>query len=323
MNAQRQKTMAAALSVASNTTLVAAKLAVGLITGSLSVMAEAAHSTVDLVAAAIALFAVRFSNRPADEDHAFGHGKVENLSGLAEAVLIFAAAAWIGVESIDRLRAHSSLNVPGWGVLIMAASAVMNYAVSKHLLAVGTATDSMALRADAWHLRTDVYTSIGVMSGLALYWAGTHLFSGLELHWIDPTAAIAVALLITRAAYTLSAEAISDLMDARLPAASEAVVDRIVRTHQPVVRGYHNLRTRKAGHQAFIDMHLVVDADMTVLDSHDVAMRITRAIERELPGSNATVHVEPCVHCTPRCLAGCLLTAEERRRLKGEPAATG
>jgi len=315
-----RKVAVASLSVASNSALVAAKISVGLLIGSVSVLSEAIHSGVDLVASCIALMAVRLSAKPADEDHPFGHGKIENISGVVEALLIFAAAAWIVWEAAHKLMRLEPVETPFWGVLVMGLSAAVNLFVSAALFRVGRETDSMALVADAWHLRTDVYTSAGVMAGLAVYWAGSFLWPGVDLRWVDPVAAILVAGLIAKASFQLTTEGVQALLDTRLSPEREQRIHDLIRAASPPVFGYHNLRTRRSGPQSFVDVHLVMDKDMTVLDSHDVAMRISREIERELPGCGVTTHVEPCVGCKPKCLAGCLLTDEQRAERHGPGA---
>src|SRR5512140_2013178 len=196
MDAQKRKERVALLSVLSNTTLVVMKLIVGLWIGSVAVISEAIHSGVDLTAAVIALFSVKTSSLPADGKHPFGHGKIENISGTVEALLIFIAAGWIIWESVAKLLLPWPVTTVGWGVAVMFISAVANSVVARKRFRVGKETDSVALIADGWHLRTDVYTSAGVMAGLAVIWIGESLFPDVELHWLDPVAAIGVALLI-------------------------------------------------------------------------------------------------------------------------------
>ena len=164
--AGNKKTQTAVLSVGSNSLLIVLKIVVGVVTGSVAVLSEAIHSGIDLVAALIAWFAVRVSSQRPDEEHPYGHGKVENISGTIEALLIFVAAAWIIYEAVRKLLDPEPVDMPVWGVAVMLVSAVVNTFVSRRLSKVGKETDSMALQADAWHLRTDVYTSLGVMFGL-------------------------------------------------------------------------------------------------------------------------------------------------------------
>lgn len=317
MEMQRRKARAAWISVASNTTLTLLKIAVGVAIGSVAVLSEAIHSGIDLVASVIALFAVRRSGRPADQEHPFGHGKVENISGVVEALLIFLAAGWIILEAVGRLRHPDPLATVGWGVGVMAVSAVVNIWVSRMLFRVGKETASVALQADAWHLRTDVYTSAGVMTGLAVIWVGHRLFPGVSLDWLDPMAGIAVALLILRAAYRLTVDAAGDLMDARL-GEEEAWIRAHVAELKPTVRGFHKLRTRRSGPTRFVDIHVLMDREMHLVLAHEVSQNIEDAVEARFPGTSLTVHMEPCdTECAPPCVQDCLLDDQERRSLGG------
>src|SRR4030066_476019 len=200
MDTQRKKARASSLSVISNTVLVVFKAIVGILIGSVSVLSEAIHSGMDLIAALIAFFAVKISGKEADEDHTFGHTKVESISAAIEALLIFAAAVWIIYAAIRKLINPQPLETVGWGVAVMLISTIANLIVSHLLFKVGNETDSAALIADGWHLRTDVYTSAGVMAGLSLIWLGRYFFPGLNLVWLDPVVAIAVAILFPPAA---------------------------------------------------------------------------------------------------------------------------
>ena len=305
-----RKARVALLSVVSNTALVAIKLIAGFLSGSVSIISEAVHSGVDLLAAVIAFVSVRKAGKPADDDHPFGHGKYENISGALEALLIFVAAAWIVKEAIHKLLVPEPLGVLGWGIAIMLVSAATNAFVSRLLMRVGEETDSIALRADAWHLRTDVYTSIGVMAGLTIIWAGEHLWPGARLAWVDPVVAIAVAMLIVKAAWDLTAESVRDLLDVRLGADEEAWIRGYLGGLYPQVQGFHRLRTRKAGATRFVDFHLIVEATMTVADSHRLSDAIIEAIAGHLPRAHISIHVEPCDgKCKPVCAAGCLRPA--------------
>ena len=310
---QSLKTRVALLSVCSNSLLIALKLVVGLLIGSVSVISEAIHSGMDLLAAALALFAVRKAHEPADVTHPYGHGKVENISGTVEALLILVAAAWIVYEAIHKLIRPEPLGPPGWGVGVMASSALLNTFVSQMLFRVARKTDSVALEADAWHLRTDVWTSAGVSLSLAAIWVGRHVAPDATLHWLDPAAAILVALLILHAAFRLTAQAARDLLDWALPAAEEQWIRDYLAGLKPTVSGFHHLRTRKSGSARFVDMHLLVDEDMHVYKAHDIAEEVSDGISEHLPGSSVIVHIEPCAaKCDDDCLAGCLLTDEER-----------
>lgn len=322
---QRRKTAVAVLSVASNSFLVVGKLIVGLMIGSVSVISEAAHSATDLVAALIALFAVRTSHKPADRDHPFGHGKVENISGAIEALLIFAAAAWIIYEALRKLRDPHEIESIGWGVAVMAVSAVVNIIVSGRLFRVARDTESVALEADGWHLRTDVYTSAGVAVGLAMILVGEKLWPHLYWHWLDPVAALVVAALIICAAWGLTVRSTRDLLDVSLPAADMEWLGQYLCRPRPSVHGIHDLRTRKASATRFIEFHLIVHSDLSVEKSHELTDMMTAEIRERFPGASVTIHVEPCdATCEPKCVAGCLLDDRTRQQLRSrqdEPGA--
>lgn len=310
----KRKSSVALLSVISNTVLVILKLAVGLMIGSVSVISEAIHSGVDLLAALIALLAVKTAGKPADEDHPFGHYKAENISGTVEALLIFVAAAWIIFEAYKKLLNPEPVESPSWGVAVMLISSAANLFVSHRLFCVGKETDSVALQADAWHLRTDVYTSAGVMAGLAIIWTGGYLFPAVDFHWIDPLVAIFVALLIIKAAYKLTLESASDLMDVCLPAEEEEDIRKHIMVFAPTVRGFHKLRTRKAGACRFVEFHVRVDAGMSVDESHRISDMIADAIKHHFPGTNVTIHIEPCNCALARPEScGCLLSDADKK----------
>ncbi len=293
MDVQTKKSRVAALSVLSNAVLVTLKFIIGTMIGSVSVISEAIHSSVDLLASCIALFAVRKSAEAADEEHPFGHGKIENISGTVEALLIFLAAGWIIYEAAHKLSAPQPIETAGWGVVVMLASAIVNLFVSQRLFRVGRETDSVALQADAWHLRTDVYTSAGVMFGLIVILLGQRAWPGHDLNWVDPVAAIAVALLIIKSAYTLTIESGVHLLDVKLPDTEQAWIIAHIISFNPEVKSYHKLRTRKAGSERFVDVHIRVAGNSSVRESHTLAHKIIDGIKLHLPGTSVSVHVEP------------------------------
>lgn len=302
----KRKAGVAALSILSNAILVVLKLLVGVLTGSVSILSEAIHSAVDLVASVIAFLSVRTSAKPADARHPFGHGKYENLSGAIEALLIFIAAIWIIYEAIHKLIAPQPLEKAGIGVTIMLVSALANWMISRRLFKIGRETDSIALQADAWHLRTDVYTSLGVMAGLGIIWAGYWLVPNVNLNWVDPVAALCVAVLILKAAWDLTSESVKDLLDARLPDDEEAWIINHVKELHPLVQGLHDLRTRKGGAMRFVEFHLIVPEKLTVAEAHEISDHIEDAITARYPSTHVTIHIEPCRHpCPDTCRPGC------------------
>ncbi len=293
MNMHRRKARIAALSVGSNALLVLLKLTVGMLTGAVSVMSEAIHSALDLAASIIALLAVRASAREADEQHPFGHGKYENISGAIEALLIFVAAIWIIVEAIHKLRHPAPLEVVGWGAGVMLLSVVLNSIVARLLFRCGQETESVALQADGWHLLTDVYTSAGVMIALVAIGIGRHFWPNVPLSWIDPVAALLVALLILKAAWDLTRQSMGDLVDASLPPDELQWIEQLVKSYGPQVRGLHNLRTRRAGAVRYIEMNVHVPEGMSVKDSHDLAHGISDRIKERFVHAHVNTHIEP------------------------------
>jgi cation diffusion facilitator family transporter len=292
------KSKAAAISVASNTTLILLKLVVGLMTGSVSVVSEAIHSGMDLVAAIIAFFSVRSAAKPPDDKHPFGHGKIENVSGTVESVLIFAASVLIIYEATNKLIVGFELESVNLGIGVMAISVIVNILVSRNLFRVAKQTDSVALEADAYHLTTDVYTSLGVMLGLVAV-----RVTGWKL--VDPIMAIGVAIFIGKAAFDISRKSFVDLLDVRLPADEEEKVAAILNEHAGQFIAFHNLRSRKAGAERYIDLHLVTNRFSTVESAHSFCDHIEEDIERQLPHSNVTIHVEPCDQDCDRCSNRC------------------
>lgn len=280
------KTRAAIISVASNLCLMIAKFVVGLLSGSISVISEAIHSGNDLIAALIALFAVKESSKPPDDRHPFGHGKIENMAGTIEALLIFVAALMIIKEAVEKIRVGGESIEPTWGLFIMGISALLNLAVSSYLLKVGREHHSIALEADGMHLRTDVYTSLGVFVGLLLI-----KITGLQI--IDPIVAIVVAFLIIKAAYGLTRKAFVPLLDTALEEQHLQAVQHVLAEHQYRYVEYHDLRTRRSGREAHIDLHLVIDPQTSVQEAHNLCDAIEKSINERVPFSSVLIHVEP------------------------------
>jgi cation diffusion facilitator family transporter len=316
---EKRKKAVALLSIFSNSFLVAGKLIVGVLIGSVSVISEAIHSAVDLLAAVIAFLAVRSSSKPADDQHPYGHGKWENISGAVEALLIIVAACWIMYESIHKFYHPADLPQAGLGVVLMLISAAMNLIVSHFLFKVGKQTDSMALLADGWHLRTDVYTSAGVMVGLGVIWLGGLFFEDINLLWLDPLVAMAVAILILYAASKLVRDSLRDLLDESLPMPEQVWISNKVRELQPTVRSCHKLRTRRSGTTRFIDLHLVVAPNMTVEKSHEISHQLAAEIQAHFRDSSVIAHIEPCDgRCPQLCVDSCMLSPAERAAIQGK-----
>ncbi|MFA6924888.1 MAG: cation diffusion facilitator family transporter [Bacteroidales bacterium] len=312
MDLQKKKIGVAKLSVISNLTLVLFKLVIGLIIGSVAVISEAIHSAIDFLASVVALFAVKKSNQPPDDKHPFGHGKYENISGAIEAFLIFVAAGWIISESIDKLLNPSGIEKIHLGIFIMLISSAVNVFVSRKLFKIGKEADSIALKADAWHLLTDVYTSLGVGVGLGIIAITGYFFSEININWLDPVIAIAVALFIIKAAYELTVQSVSGLLDSSLPKEEEIKVIEIINSMRPNIYSFHNFKTRKAGDERFVEFHLIVDSNMTVQSSHDICDEITKRIRENFPKTMVMIHTEPCDNsCKKKCLENCRVKEKE------------
>jgi cation diffusion facilitator family transporter len=284
------KTRAALVSVASNTSLVVLKLVIGILSGSVSIISEAIHSANDLLASIIAYFSVRISDRPADTEHPFGHGKAESISGVVEAALIVFAAVWIVVEAVKKIIMITSgkggevLHL-GWGTAVMVISVIVNTIVARYLFKVARKEDSVALEADAHHLSTDVYTSLGVAGGLLVVWI-------TDWHIIDPIVAILVAALIFSIGWKLTISAGRHLMDSSLPDVEVAEIEKFVKA-EPRVVSWHRLRTRKSGSQRHIDFHIVMPAGATLVEAHAIADELEKQIATRFAPANVVIHVDP------------------------------
>lgn len=287
-NSKKQKT--ARLSVISNSVLIILKLVVGIYSGAVSIISEAAHSGVDLIAALVAFYAVRKSGQPPDNNHDYGHGKIENLSGAIEAVLIILAALWIVYEAIQKISAAEKPEYLEYGIIVMLISIAVNYWVSEKLFSVAKETGSQALEADALHLRADIWTSAGVLSGLAA-------IKLTGYYWLDPVIAILVAGIVFRAGYKMTRKSFLELTDISLPDTEAARIAGIVGAHADVIT-FHRLRTRRSGSYRLIDMHLVLDKNMQLDKAHAVCDSIEIEIEESLGHCDVVIHLEPCnAHC--------------------------
>jgi len=278
------KVSIARLSIVSNTLLILMKLAVGLISGSVSILSEAIHSSMDLVAAVIAFFSVRVSDNPPDSRHPYGHGKIENISGVIESLLIFIAAVWIIFEAVRKLLGEKiELDSIALGSVVMLISALVNTYVSRRLYKVAQATNSVALEADALHLKTDVYTSLGVSIGLALI-----IVTGIN--WLDPVIAILVALFIIREAYHLMMKAFTPLLDT---AWNLSEIEELETRLKQLEVSYHDLRTRVAGNYRFVDIHIEIPEDVSVGKAHKYCDKIEDELTGAYENLTVTIHVEP------------------------------
>lgn len=281
------KIKTARLSIFSNIFLIIIKVFAGLLSGSVSIISEAIHSGIDLIASAIAFFAVKISSKAPDKRHPYGHGKFENISGVIEGLLIFIAAFWIIYEAVHKLIHPSDIKFFLLAGSVMLTSAIVNYFVSRRLYKVAKETDSIALEADALHLKTDVYSSLGVALGMLFIWlTGWHIF--------DPIFAIIVALFIMKESFDLVNNAFSPLLDTQVSDKEYAVLyDEILELCTIKRVKFTRLRSRKSGPSHMIDFILLVEPNMTVKDSHEICDFLEEKIQALYIESDISIHVEP------------------------------
>jgi cation diffusion facilitator family transporter len=280
------KQRAALISVVSNTTLVLLKIVAGTLMGSVSVISEAIHSGIDLIASLVAYVSIKKSNEPADADHPYGHGKYENISGFFEAILIFVAAGMIIYEAGKKLMHPQDIEQLGWGIGVMGVSTAVNIFVSRALFRIAKREHSIALEADAMHLSVDVFTSLGVFAGLVA-------IRLTDIHLLDPAIALVVAAMILRGSWGLTRKTIDDLADRALPEEDIVVVKRIIAQY-PTIRSFHRLRSRRSGKQREIDVHIHIDGATDVNSAHDLCNSIEKDIKAAFSESYIVIHVEPC-----------------------------
>ena len=290
--ADREKQSAALNSLLTAVGLTGIKAVVGLLTGSLGILAEAAHSGLDLVAAIMTFLAVRISGKPPDTDHLYGHGKVENLSALFETVLLLITCVWIVWEAIQRLvYHHGEIEVTVWSFAVMLTSIVADTSRSRMLSRAAKKYNSQALEADALHFQTDIWSSTVVVGGLIAVKTAEWF---PRLGWLrggDAVAALGVSVIIVWISVRLGRRTIDALLDSA-PAGME---QRIAVAAQGVdgVRNCHNVRIRASGPKMFIDLHVLVDGGQTLAQAHDLTERIEAAIQEIAPQADITVHPEP------------------------------
>ncbi|MFL5866160.1 MAG: cation diffusion facilitator family transporter [Thermoleophilaceae bacterium] len=281
------KTRAATVSIVSNLVLIALKLAAGVITGSIAIITEAVHSSIDLIASLVAFFSVRKADEPADETHPYGHEKVENLAAAIEGMLILLGAAIIVYESLHRLVKGAHVGSLGVGIAVIGFSAAANLGVSGYLNVRAKATDSPALEGDAAHLRTDAYTSVGVLIALVLVQV-----TGAT--WIDPAVALAVAVAIVFSGVRIINRSSRVLVDEALPPEELEAVRRAIEEHgASEVIGFHKLRARRAGSRRYVDLHVQFRDGTSLSRAHEVAHELQGEIRGRLRGADVLIHLEP------------------------------
>lgn len=284
----KEKKIAAMLSVTSNSLLILLKFIAGILSGSIGIISEAVHSGSDLLASIITLFSVSKSSEPADEDHQFGHGKYEDLTSFIEGILIILAAFYIIYESLKKIFCPKCFEInTNVGLTVMFISVIVNFLVSMFLFKIAKKTNSSALYADGEHLRTDIYSSLAVFFGLlCVKLTGNTIF--------DPVIAIMVAVIIFVAGYKICETAKNSLLDTSLSVEENSQIKEIVEKYiENGIISLKNLRTRKAGFKKNIEITLIVDKEMHISTSHEICDKIENEIEYNLKNTDISIHLEP------------------------------
>ncbi len=281
------KRRTATLSIVSNSGLILLKVIAGTVTGSVAILTEAVHSIIDLVASIVAFVSVRKADEPADEEHRYGHEKIENLSAAIEGMLILVGAGVIAIEAISRLATGSRVHTLGIGIAVIAVSAVANLLVGAVMARRARETESAALEGDAAHLRTDALTSAGVLVGLVLVQV-------TKLEWIDPVVALILAAAIVRAGVRILSRSSRVLVDEALPPSElEAIQAAVLEFGGRGVCGSHKLRTRRAGARRYVDLHVQFRAGTTLEAAHATAHALQEEIRSRVRGADVLIHLEP------------------------------
>jgi len=290
----------ARLSIIAISSLIAMQMVASIITGSIAIRADAFHSIIDLSGAIIGFISIRIAQRPPDERHPFGHGKAEDIAGAIISGLIFVAAGIIAYQAINRLIAGGAVEFVTTGIYITIAVIVINTAIARFALKVARTNDSAALEATARDMTADIYSSYAVLVGLVLV-----RLTGINM--FDPIVAIAVAGLIIRTAYLTMKKSVDNLMDTKLPKAEEEIVKARIRElkHSGQIVDFHAFRTRKAGSQRYIDLHLVMPKNASIDETHQLCDRLEHDIQRSLQRVNITIHIEPCDGNCDYCSISC------------------
>ena len=286
MNIATEKKFAAALSITSNTLVFLFKIVAGILSGSISIISEAIHSVSDFLASVLTFFAVTRSSEPADKEHTFGHGKYEDMSGYIEGGLIILAGIYIIYESSKKLiYGYELKSEPLLGIAAMGFAVLANFLVSQYLFYVAKKSDSVSLKADGEHLRTDIYSSLGVLIGLILI-----KYTGLAI--LDPIIAIIVALIIFKAGFEISKETLNNLLDSSISDEDIEKIENIIKNNQ-VVKGYKNIKGRKSGQYKEVELTLLFNEDMKIKCCHNICDQIECEIKNEIENASIVIHPEP------------------------------
>jgi len=292
---------AARLSLIVIVSLVCLKAVVAFLTGSISITAQAVDSFLDLFAVSITVFAIRMADEPADNEHPFGHGKVEGMAAIVQSILIFFAGGWIIYSAVERIITGAEIEMSEAGIAVMLVSVLASIFLSRHLMKVSKITDSLALEASARNINADIYSAVGVLVAMIFI-----RITGFSI--LDSIVGIGVALIILKSAFDISRKSFGELIDRRLPEEEEEIIHTTIEEHTTQLAGYHKVRTRKAGSQRFVDLHLLLPKNMSLEDAHNMADHIEHDIEDRLNSISVTIHLEPCdTECDQCNISDCSL----------------
>ncbi len=290
MDTNKKKKLAASISITSNIFLTTLKLIVGIISGSLSIISEAIHSLSDFLASIITYFSVVKSSEPADDDHPYGHGKYEDMAGFIEGLLIISAAIFIIFKATKKIV----LGIPSetensLGIIVMSVAVVMNFLVSSYIFKVAKTSDSISLYADGQHLRTDVYSSLGVLIGLLLIKITGN-------HALDPIIAILVAAFIFRTGHTITNKSWMNLLDHSLPEEDIKQIEQIINNYSGITKlKIHGIKARRLGPTKDINLTLQFKKDTTICECHKICDEIEQSIRKIYPNCSISIHAEPMI----------------------------
>jgi cation diffusion facilitator family transporter len=282
---ERLKSRAASASLLFNLGSTILKIVAAVLTGSVSLLSEAIHSATDVASSTIALLGVKAAAVPPDEEHPYGHGKIESLAGFGESILLFLVVIYVVAEAIHRLVVGHTVQSLDLALAVMALSTVGSFAVSRYVFGVAKATGSIALKSNGQHLVADFWTSVGVLVAL-----GLTRYAGWQQ--ADAVIAICLSAWIGYSAWRLATQAFQELIDVRLTPEELAQISELLKAEGRLL-SYHRLRTRRSGNMRYIDMHIVVPNDWSVVQAHEVADDLEKRIEEELAPAQVVIHVDP------------------------------
>lgn len=286
MSRQNNKKTAASVSITASFILFCIKITFGLLTNSLSIIASAIDSFLDLSASIINFFSIYHSSRPADDEHKYGHEKAEAIAALFQGFIIITTSLFLVFEAIKRLNKDIILDQLDKGIAVMIISLFVSYFLAGYLKSVAVKTESMALHADSFHFKTDLYTNITIITGLVLV-----KITGLTS--LDSIITLLVSAYIIYSTFEIIKNSIDVLMDRELSQEKLSIIESTIKEHSKEIKGFHKLRTRNTGATKFIEFHLEVNKELSFIEAHDISEEIIKELEIKIPNSEIIVHVDP------------------------------